>query len=75
MTAVKDKGRPSGHASIQSLKEICELIGPKTAIIPIHHNPDANFHTVGLQKGLDDKIVETDTIVDGISISFVFTKR
>ena len=65
-----DYNHTSGHASIQSLKEICELIGPKTAIIPIHHNPDADFHTVGLQKGLDDKIVETDTIVDGISISF-----
>ena len=63
------------YKHIQSLKEICELIGPKTAIIPIHHNPDADFHTVGLQKGLDDKIVEADTIVDGISISFDFTKR
>ena len=65
----------SGHASIQSLKEICELIGPKTAIIPIHHNPDANFHTVGLRKDLDDKIVETDTLVDEVSIIFDLAQR
>lgn len=60
----------SGHASIHSLKKICELIDPKTAIIPIHHNPDANFHTVGLRKDLDDKIVESNTLVDEVSIIF-----
>ena len=65
-----DYNHTSGHASIQSLKEICELIGPKTAIIPIHHNQDANFHTVGLRKDLDDKIVEADTLVDEVSIVF-----
>ena len=65
-----DYNHTSGHASVQSLKEICEFIGPKTAIIPIHHNPKADFHTIGLRKDLDDKIVEADTIVDGITISF-----
>ena len=70
-----DYNHTSGHASIQSLKEICELISPKTAIIPIHHNPGADFHTVGLRKDLDDKIVETDTTEDEISITFDFTKR
>ena len=65
-----DYNHTSGHASIQSLKEICELIGPKTAIIPIHHNLDADFHTVGLRKDLDDKIVEAETVIDGITIIF-----
>ena len=65
-----DYYHPSGHASIQSLKGICELIGPKSAIIPIHHNTDADFHTVGLRKDLDDKIVEAETALDGITITF-----
>lgn len=65
-----DYNHTSGHASIQSLKEICELIGPKTAIIPIHHNPDADFHTIGLRKDLDDKIVDAETVIDGITIIF-----
>lgn len=65
-----DYNHTSGHASIKSLREICELIDPKTAIIPIHHNPEADFHTVGLQKDLNDKIIDGNTIVDGITITF-----
>lgn len=65
-----DYNHTSGHASIKSLKEICEIINPKTAIIPIHHNPDADFHTIGLRKDLDDKIIETDNMIDGIQILY-----
>ena len=65
-----DYNHTSGHASMQSLREICEIISPKTAIIPIHKNPDADYRTLGLTEELASKIVEEDTSFEGITIRF-----
>ena len=64
-----DYNHTSGHASMQSLKEICEIIAPKTAIIPIHKSPEADYHSLGLPKELEGKIVEEDTYIDDIYIT------
>ena len=63
-----DYNHTSGHASMQSLKEICELIAPKTAIIPIHKDADADYHSLGLPGDLEHLIIEKSSIVDGIEI-------
>lgn len=63
-----DYNHTSGHASMQSLREICEIIAPKTAIIPIHKNPDADYRTLGFSEELTKKIIEEDTSLDGITI-------
>ncbi len=65
-----DYNHTSGHASMQSLREICEIISPKTAIIPIHKNPDADYRTLGFTEELASKIVEEDTSFEGITIRF-----
>ena len=64
-----DYNHTSGHASMRSLREVCEIIAPKTAIIPIHKNPDADYRTLGFSKELTNKIIEEDTTRDGIAIS------
>ena len=58
----------SGHASMQSLKEICELIAPKTAIIPIHKDANADYHVLGLPVDLKQRIVVKSGIYDGIEV-------
>ena len=63
-----DYNHTSGHASMQSLKEICELISPKTAIVPIHKDADADYHSLGLPADLEQIIVDNNVVVDGIEI-------
>ena len=63
-----DYNHTSGHASMQSLKEICELIAPRTAIIPIHKDADADYHALGLTADLEQKIVDKSAVVNGIEV-------
>lgn len=65
-----DYNHTSGHASMESLKEICELIAPKTAIIPIHKDASSDYHSLGLTPKMDRLIVDSNTELDNISILF-----
>ena len=65
-----DYNHTTGHASTTSLREICELVAPRTAIIPVHRNPESDFRSLGLSGGLDSKIVEGNACLDGIAITF-----
>ncbi len=51
----------SGHASTEALRMVCEITHPTTAIIPIHHAPEADFARIGLADNLTTKIVTQDT--------------
>lgn len=65
-----DYNHTSGHASMQSLREICELIAPKTAIIPIHKEANSNYHSLGLSHEMDHLIVDKNSVLDDIGIVF-----
>ena len=65
-----DYNHTSGHASMDSLREICELIKPKTAIIPIHKEASSNYHSLGLSPEMDQLIVDENSVLDDISIVF-----
>ncbi|MCQ2329697.1 MAG: MBL fold metallo-hydrolase [Paludibacteraceae bacterium] len=58
----------SGHASKETLEKVCEAVNPKTAIIPIHKNAEADFRLLDISEELKSKIVECKTDIDGIKI-------
>ncbi len=61
----------SGHATMETLRNVCETLNPGTAIIPIHRDADSDLGAIGLGKGLEGKIVTEDCAIDGIGISFI----
>ena len=65
-----DYNHTSGHASMDSLREICELIKPKTAIIPIHKESSSNYHSLGLSPEMDQLIVDENSVLNDIRIVF-----
>lgn len=58
----------SGHASQETLAKVCNMVNPSAAIIPIHKEDGSDFKSLDIDDALKDKVVEHDTIVDGIEI-------
>lgn len=50
----------SGHATIDVLCNICELVNPQLAIIPIHKEKNTDFSSIGIPFHLEKKIVTTN---------------
>lgn len=61
----------SGHATIKTLREICELTHPRLAIIPIHREEKTDFRSIGITTELQEKVITTDYFIAGIKISFI----
>ena len=58
----------SGHASQETLAKVCNIVNPSAAIIPIHKEDGSDFKSLYIDDALKDKVVEHNTIVDGIEI-------
>jgi mRNA degradation ribonuclease J1/J2 len=58
----------SGHASRETLAQVCNLVNPHTAIIPIHTEKGSDFTSLDIPKELKNKVITNDTIVDDIEI-------
>lgn len=58
----------SGHASQETLAKVCNIVNPSAAIIPIHKEDGSDFKSLDIDDALKDKVVERNTIVDGIEI-------
>ena len=58
----------SGHASRETLAQVCNLVNPHTAIIPIHTEKGSDFTSLDIPEELKNKVVTNDTIVDDIEI-------
>ena len=57
----------SGHASAECLADVCNLVNPKTGIIPIHSENSADYQKLPIKEELKDKIItETKKIDDTI---------
>lgn len=58
----------SGHATMGVLCNVCELVDPKLAIIPIHKEKNTDFSTIGIPPHLQNRIVSTDCMLSNIDI-------
>lgn len=58
----------SGHALKETLAQVCNLVNPHTAIIPIHTEKGSDFTSLDIPEELKNKVVTNDTIVDDIEI-------
>lgn len=61
----------SGHATIDALRNICELANPQFAILPIHKEKETDFSTIGIPPQLQEKIVTTSCRLSNIDIEFL----
>ncbi len=60
----------SGHATMETLRRVCETLNPSTAIIPIHREKGSDFKDTKISPELQEKIVTKDCTLNGIEISF-----
>ena len=58
----------SGHASKETLAQVCNLVNPHTAIIPIHTEKGSDFTSLDIPEEMRNKVVTSDTIADDIEI-------
>ena len=58
----------SGHASRESLAEICKKVNPRLAIIPIHREAKSDFRSLDLPQELKDKVHTESTTIEGVKI-------
>jgi ribonuclease J len=59
----KEKLHTSGHASPETLVEVCKLINPTTAIIPIHSEHSEDFAKLDISEELKNKVT-TSTVIE-----------
>ena len=58
----------TGHASRETLTEVCKKVNPKLAIIPIHRKAKSDFRKLDLPQELKDKVHTTDTTLENVEI-------
>lgn len=61
----------SGHATMNVLRDICELTNPRLAILPIHKEKDTDFASIGILSQLQEKIVTANYTLNNIQIQFL----
>lgn len=61
----------SGHATMNVLRDICELTNPRLAILPIHKDKDTDFASIGISSKLQEKIITTNCTLNNIQILFL----
>jgi ribonuclease J len=58
----------SGHASPQCLAEVCNLVNPRLAIIPIHSEKSADFKSLAIRDELKERIITESYMFDNLDI-------
>jgi len=58
----------SGHASRETLTEVCKKVNPKLAIIPIHREAKSDFRELDLPQELKNKVLTDTTTVEDVKI-------
>lgn len=58
----------SGHATQQCLVDLCNMVNPRSAIIPIHSEKSDNFRHLPLSDELKAKITTQSISIDDVSI-------
>jgi len=63
-----EKLHTSGHASVECLAEVSNLINPTHGIIPIHSEKSDNYRQLNINSVLKEKIITTSQHIEGIEI-------
>ena len=58
----------SGHATTDTLAEVCRTVNPRTAIIPIHREKDSDFAAIDIGDELRERVTTASQTIDGIEI-------
>ena len=58
----------SGHATTDTLAEVCRTVSPRTAIIPIHRKKDSDFTALDIGDELRERVTTASHTFDGIEI-------
>lgn len=63
----------SGHVLPEDLASFCNTVNPKSAIIPIHHDNDADFLKLDITESLKNKVITSkgECEIDGIEINII----
>jgi ribonuclease J len=67
----KEKIHTSGHATAETLTKVCQLVNPKTAIIPIHSKHSADMLNLEMPAELKEKVITTSCKKDDIEIKIL----
>lgn len=59
----------SGHADIETLQEVCRIVDPRLAVVPIHKDASSSFQSLEISK--EYNIIESSTCIDNVSIHLV----
>lgn len=63
-----EKLHTSGHASTESLAEVCNLVNPALGIIPIHSEYSANYVNLPIKEHLQRIILTSSCNIDDVSV-------
>jgi len=58
----------SGHASADCLVDVCNLVNPKSGIIPIHSEHSDNYQKLPISEELKSKIITKSKEIDGVKV-------
>jgi ribonuclease J len=61
----------SGHATAETLTRVCELVNPRTAIIPIHSEHSADIFNLEMSAELKAKVIMASCEKDNIAIKIL----
>lgn len=62
------KVHTSGHASVNCLAKVCNLVNPSMGIIPVHSEQSANLYKLPISEELKSKVILTSRIINGVTI-------
>ena len=58
----------SGHASKEALTQVCNLVNPRLAIIPIHREAGSDFRSLDLKNDLKERVTTQSTTIQDVEI-------
>ena len=58
----------SGHASADTLAEVCNLVNPTTGIIPIHSEHSVDYQKLAINENLKSKIITTSKLLTEVIV-------
>lgn len=63
-----EKLHTSGHASTESLAEVCSLVNPALGIIPIHSEDSASYSDLPIEEHLRQRIMTSSCNIANVSV-------
>lgn len=65
----------SGHASAESLAEVCNLVNPSLGVIPIHSEDSAGYSNLPVEEHLQHRVITASCSIDTVCIEINQKKK